>query len=531
MNSVLIVDDEIFAIRGVISSIDWEKLSVDDISTAHSMGQAQKVFADKSIDVMLCDIEMPNGSGLDLLWWVHEKHPDTVTLFLTCHSDFDYAKKALELGAAGYLLKPVPFDELQTALMKAIEKRHQIKENITNMEYRSIWNYNKNIVEERFWLDILTGDFFKDKEEIISNAKKKNIVLHNNSLFTPILLRITDFDLFLQDWNRKDLSYALHNIIIEVFSVSDNQVFLVSFKDDSYIVLIQADGTVNHDCVAAACRHLCELFSSYLQQEIMCFIGNPTELDYLFHANQELLNYADLVPSHRINVYKLDEIAAYDQSRNDFDVDMSNWAILLSEGKTEAVINYAVNCLDELYKSKKLNRHIIKSFYHNITQMVYIVLLRNNILAHKLFNDLELETLNKKADCSINDCKKFIFRIIEVADEAINALSQSQNIIERVKQYIDNNLQSELTREQISRYVYLNQDYLSRLFKRQEKTSISDYICERRINYAKRLLIYSNESISLIGEKAGYSYNSHFSKTFKKKTGMTPASYRKLHKV
>ncbi len=254
--SALIVDDEILAVETIQDYISWKQLSIEDVFAACSLRQAQAVFQKVAVDIMLCDIEMPGGSGMELLRWVHERYPDTVTIFLTCHPNFRYAQEAIALGAANYLLKPIPFDELQMALEGAVQKRRASLENLRN-------------------------------------------------------------------------------------------------------------------------RQMNEIFQEGME---------------------------------------------------------------------------------------------------------------------------------------------------ETAEER-----SPQDLVSQVKAYIDENLDSELSCGQISRQFFLSPDYLTRIFRREENISLSEYICKCRIQFAKKLLICTQHSISLISEKAGYSHSSHFSKIFKRETGFSPADYRKKH--
>lgn len=129
-NQMLIVDDEIHAIEGVKADLDLTKLGIIKLFTAYSMRQAQAVFGQEIIDIMLCDIEMPQGSGLELAAWVREHHPETVIIFLTSHADFKYAKEALKLGSLDYLLKPVLTTDLEKAIVSAQNVLDQYNEKI-----------------------------------------------------------------------------------------------------------------------------------------------------------------------------------------------------------------------------------------------------------------------------------------------------------------------------------------------------------------------------------------------------------------
>ena len=99
MYSLLIVDDEKIAVDGLKTIIDWDRAGISSIYTAFSRDQAEEIFEAHDIDILISDIEMPQGSGLELLEWVKNNYPETEAFFLTCHADFIYAKQAIQLGS------------------------------------------------------------------------------------------------------------------------------------------------------------------------------------------------------------------------------------------------------------------------------------------------------------------------------------------------------------------------------------------------------------------------------------------------
>lgn len=123
MVHVLIVDDEEIALAAMKKGVDWEKLGISRVFAATNITDARQILTAEVIDILICDIEMPNGSGIELVSWMQEHTPQVVCIFLTCHSDFSYAKKAISLGVLDYLLKPVDDDELEEAIGRAIQKK------------------------------------------------------------------------------------------------------------------------------------------------------------------------------------------------------------------------------------------------------------------------------------------------------------------------------------------------------------------------------------------------------------------------
>ena len=87
-------------------------LNVPVKDIAGNVEQAKGIIRNYRPDIILCDIEMPQSSGLELLAWCKDNAPETETIILTCHAQFSYAQTAVRLGSLDYLLKPVTEDTL-----------------------------------------------------------------------------------------------------------------------------------------------------------------------------------------------------------------------------------------------------------------------------------------------------------------------------------------------------------------------------------------------------------------------------------
>jgi Response regulator containing CheY-like receiver domain and AraC-type DNA-binding domain len=123
MRRVLIVDDEKFAVEGLLRYVDWAAMGVSRVLGAYSCKEAQGILEAEDFDVLVCDIEMPQGSGLDLVEWASQREGGMDAVFLTCHADFAYAQRALRLRSYDYLLKPVPYKKLEECLVALFERR------------------------------------------------------------------------------------------------------------------------------------------------------------------------------------------------------------------------------------------------------------------------------------------------------------------------------------------------------------------------------------------------------------------------
>lgn len=115
---ILVVDDDIPTVEVIRTSLHWDLLGIDRVETAYDYTEAQNKICASQPDIILCDIEMPRGSGLDLLRWLREEKRDCEFVFLTCHANFDYAKTALQYGAADYITKPFNIAQTEATLSK-----------------------------------------------------------------------------------------------------------------------------------------------------------------------------------------------------------------------------------------------------------------------------------------------------------------------------------------------------------------------------------------------------------------------------
>jgi len=117
---ILVVDDEA-AIRGLIRRL-LERAGYD-CRTAESSAEAERILDEESFELLLADLQMPGGSGLDLMAGVRATHPDTATILITGVDDPQLAEAALSLGAYGYIVKPFSPTELSIQVMNALRRR------------------------------------------------------------------------------------------------------------------------------------------------------------------------------------------------------------------------------------------------------------------------------------------------------------------------------------------------------------------------------------------------------------------------
>lgn len=143
--NILIVDDENLTRKALIDGVRWQELGIGQIFEAASMRMAQKVLAEQRIDLALIDVEMPEGSGIDLLEWIRDVFGSQLPCaFLTCHASFPYAQAAVRLQCFDYLLKPADYLEVENLVLRMIGKSRQELERKQISEYGRQWINEKS---------------------------------------------------------------------------------------------------------------------------------------------------------------------------------------------------------------------------------------------------------------------------------------------------------------------------------------------------------------------------------------------------
>ena len=118
--NLLIVDDEA-SLRDFLSIVfEEEGWRVD---TAASVAEAHVAIQRQEPDVVLCDLMLPDGSGIDLVRDVKAQSPGIVFVMITAHTSTRSAVEALKAGAVDYIAKPFDIEELKIVVRKAVERK------------------------------------------------------------------------------------------------------------------------------------------------------------------------------------------------------------------------------------------------------------------------------------------------------------------------------------------------------------------------------------------------------------------------
>ncbi|MES2566491.1 MAG: LytTR family DNA-binding domain-containing protein [Bacteroidota bacterium] len=169
MISALIIDDEIDGAEVLQFLIEQNCLNVNVLGLAHSVESAISGIKELKPDLVFMDIELPTGTGFDVLKATQELSYETI--FITAYEH--YAIKAFKTNAIDYLLKPVIIDELIAAIKKA-EKRIAMFGKINHSNQIDSLVLNNIIKHKKISIPSQEGILWIDVEEIVRFEAESN---------------------------------------------------------------------------------------------------------------------------------------------------------------------------------------------------------------------------------------------------------------------------------------------------------------------------------------------------------------------
>ena len=155
---LLIVDDEA-SLRDFLTIVFEEDGC--DVQTAATLAEGRAAVQKNEPDLILCDLMLPDGSGLELLREVKTQSPSVAVIMITAHTSTKSAIEALKAGAFDYIAKPFDIDELKIIVRNAVERKELEDENI----------HLRSALEERFTFANIIGRSPR-MQEIFSIVKR-----------------------------------------------------------------------------------------------------------------------------------------------------------------------------------------------------------------------------------------------------------------------------------------------------------------------------------------------------------------------
>ncbi|WP_031461746.1 response regulator transcription factor [Paenibacillus polymyxa] len=539
MVQILLVDDESYVTESLAATIPWESLGIERVHQAASALAAVDVLEAHDIDILVTDIRMPGMTGLELIVEVNERWPHIRSLLLTGYADFEYAKKALQLKAFDYILKPVDDDEFikcVSAAMDSLKEEWEAFDKVHQLQYSRRNDFG--VLRTHLMHDLLLGRDLT-VQKITDKMSEYEIKLRTEHSASMLLIQLGKHFSDMDYHSVSLIEYAIGNIAEEVFA-PDFHVWHCKAPHDCLIVLIEgnwdlfAERTVdeqNH-FLRAAIETFRKNVSNYLKGEIYVTLTNwfhfPDELPKLYQTairslywNQQeetnpLLFIEEQTEQSHSSVKSLEGL--YTHPTLTHLLESRQWE------EAEAKVSRVFGKMEEAGYTRE---HLYELFISVTSAFMYTAHKQGRFITQ--MDQVGFDPLHaQKLVHSFPHLKEWIFSMMNKLKAEWSASEQSAKsyVVKQVQELIAQDKGQELSVKTIADQVYLHPVYLSKIYKAETGEGLGDYIIRMRMERALYLLKYSNKKIYEITTELGYQNPQYFSKMFKKHYGMTPHEFR-----
>jgi two-component system, response regulator YesN len=511
MYKLLIVDDEKIVIEGLKSATNWKEHHIVIVGSASDGEEALKEIINKKPDIVLADIRIPKMNGLDLIKETKNLNLETVFIIISGYSKFDYAKRAIQLEAIDYLVKPIEVDEIVSSIKKAILKLEKIK---NEKQATARINEYQIALEEKRVLDYILGHRFVDPEKdqklnqySFLNIGLKGFAWGDSKETEKLQVPLDCLKNLLENRGIDSFIFTIDSQIVIMFSNSSLEIGNDLVQD--LVSLIFYDIKIKPIVgISNVYENISEIKKAYNEAKEALKNG--------IFLNQLVTYYKDLETfNHSFGNSIIAEI-------NQFFIEKS--PDLLSRMNL-FVAKVFLDCKKSNLspeKSKYVGFKIVNHFFEYIESEYEVN--KSGVERYLLYEELNLLQ-------SLEEIREWLEQFIDQSTEFLkeNHVSYNEKLIIDLKSFINTNYKEPIVLDDLGKLFHKNPAYLCSLFSKAVGNTIFEYITNVRLNNAKKLLRSSNLKVSEICKQVGYENQKYFNQVFKKNIGTTPGFYRSQH--
>ncbi len=524
---VLVADDEEYIRKGIIAVISKTGFEFDFFEAVNGEEAFSLIKAHRP-DIVLLDIKMPLMSGIEVLENCRKNKIDARFMIISGYSEFDFAQKALNLGAGGYILKPIDPGKVEELLNNSINQIDESKRlDDLGRQKEGLEKESELIRLERTVNQLLhspnklidtSGDFFEDNP-FLKDRLCRIILFHLDSC---------NFNIWNKEFNgiegikgelRENLAGIAPNETIRIIDNQKNinEVFAV-------ITGRQKPG------VAKAAAGFLEMavpeIKNSLKLSVTIAVGEVAEAvsESLYKNLRKLLDIR-----FETGINKIYDSGSLSRTAERSSSDQ--YLKLLAQYINKADYDNIKLTLKDLFgMNVKPQGDMINTrrIYHEVIGIISGLCSNRSIDIMKPPFEVDftgdiLDYLDNKTEI-VNYLHTTIVNVFNI--EPLESVKCS-SVIDMVVDYVEDNYDRQLSVKEIAVQFAMNPNYFSSLFKKKTGYSFVDFTNNKRVEAACRMLSLPNTNVTGIAESLGFQDVQYFYKLFKKYKGVTPLEYRK----
>lgn len=530
MLRVVLVDDEEIIREGLAAGFPWQEAGFEIVGMAEDGEEALEIVAKTRPDVVITDIKMPFVDGLEFIARIKPERPDLCIIIISGHDEFNYAQKALKLGAYDYILKPIDLDYLKVllqSLQKDFADRKKKENEIYDLKERL--SENLPLLREHFFRELAAGKVTAADLPVQAG----NYQIDLRGYCSAAILQLDDYYPVTTDLNeteRKAFHHAFSQLIRAQVE-SDPRVFVYDIQPVEFAVFATAESP---EALQGEMTAIIAGIRSAVRKDYSVTVAVGAVKDSVLAFSEsyreaaEALNYKFILGSNQDLYFQ--QVA--DKEPGLESLDCCQEAELMTAVKLgEAhLIRRHLGALiaglrEQGLSSRVYLRMVVSSIYLHTLQMMQQAACSPEEIYDKPLNVYQRIISQQTIDGLAKELEAVLVRVADII-QVKKGRKFFQTVVRAQEYLLKNYTRDDLSLEEVANAVHMSSCYFSLIFKQEAGTTFVDYLTKVRIEKAKELLLDSDSRSYEISYQVGYNNPTYFSTLFKKYVGVSPTEFR-----
>ena len=527
MYQIFVVEDELLIRQSIRHTIEEMKGPYSFCGEASDGEMALSMMQDLMPDILLTDIRMPFLDGFGLIRHARAMMPWLKIAIISGYGEFEYARKAIELGVDQYLLKPVRPADLTKAITEMAERieKDRISAGTARKDGFDRDEVNR-VMRQQFARELLFGG--PDTETLLEKARS----LGMDIVRPHYLATVCGFDQQSPDTGR------IRNVVEQVMEKEAEADTLYVFTDADQMTLLTYGN--DEEALNERAYRLMNILRHELKElcpVITAVVGSCAhrlgEISETYKAAASLLKQVGGVSAGQI--VNIGDTAQITEQIVSFS---GPFGEAFGQRLAQATAAEVPALLDEAMESPECGR--FESMLMRYYALIYLmkvavqIIVRNSRgtdpkdVTARLSSRYDIFAASGDRETFRRTAEELLLTAINVRQEMPAEMKYS-HVISRAEKYVRENFRDpDISLISVARHVGMSAAHFSTVFSQSMGRPFIHYLTGLRIEQAKELLKTTNMKLSDIAMEIGYNEPNYFSHVFRKTTGMTPKEFRAL---